>query len=212
MAHVVLFHHALGLTPGCRSLADTLEAAGHTVTTPDLYDGAVFTSLEAGIEHLEEIGFDEIVERGCEAVAGLPAGLVYAGISFGVMPAQRLALTRPGAAGAVLLEACAPVDAFADRWPNGVPVQIHGMDGDEFFAGEGDLDNAVRPGRARIPHHRRRAVHLPRRCALVRRQLHRRPRPRCHRTHRAAGARPAPPHRRPGPLSPVSTIRSGRCA
>ncbi len=144
MADIVLFHHALGLTPGCLELAAMLRTAGHTVVTPDLYDGEVFASLSDGVAHLERAGFDTIVQRGCDAVTEPPERLVYIGISLGVMPAQRLAQTRPGAAGAVFLEACAPVDAFADGWPAGVPVQIHGMDGDEFFAGEGDLDHARR--------------------------------------------------------------------
>lgn len=142
MADIVLFHHALGLTTGCRAIADALTGAGHTVHAPDMYDGAVFDSLDDGIEHLERIGFDEVIQRGCAAVDGLPDRLVCIGISIGAMPAQRLGQTRPGAAGAVLLEACAPVDAFASGWPDGVAVQIHGMDNDEFFAGEGDLDNA----------------------------------------------------------------------
>ncbi len=77
-------------------------------------------------------------------MAELPAGLVYLGISSGVMQAQRLAQTRPGAAGAVLLEACVPItgDWAFGPWPEGVPVQIHGKDADEFFAGEGDVDAA----------------------------------------------------------------------
>lgn len=60
------------------------------------------------------------------------------------MQAQRLAQTRPGAAAAVLLECCIPLTgewAFGP-WPDGVPVQIHGMEADAFFAGEGDLDAA----------------------------------------------------------------------
>ena len=60
------------------------------------------------------------------------------------MQAQRLAQTRTGAAGALLFEACIPISgewAFGP-WPDGVPVQIHGMDADEFFAGEGDIDAA----------------------------------------------------------------------
>jgi dienelactone hydrolase len=73
---------------------------------------------------------------------GLPNGLVYAGVSFGVMPAQRLAQTRPGARGAVLLEACVPMGEFGGSWPAGVPVQVHGMDQDPYFAGEGDIDAA----------------------------------------------------------------------
>ena len=57
------------------------------------------------------------------------------------MPAQRLAQTRPGARGAVLLHACLPSSEFGG-WPAGVPVQVHGMDADPFFADEGDLDAA----------------------------------------------------------------------
>ena len=60
------------------------------------------------------------------------------------MQAQRLAQTRPGAAGALLFESCIPITgewAFGP-WPDGVPVQIHGKDDDEFFAHEGDIDAA----------------------------------------------------------------------
>ena len=79
-----------------------------------------------------------------KVAAGLPAGLVYAGFSMGAAQAQRLAQTRPGAAGALLFESCIPLTgewAFGP-WPDGVPVQVHGMDEDEFFAHEGDLDAA----------------------------------------------------------------------
>jgi dienelactone hydrolase len=89
VADVVPFHHALGLTAGCHALAEELRAAGHIVHTPDLYDGAVYTSLDDGLAHLERAGFDEVVQRGCDAVAGLPDRLVYVGISLGAMPAQR---------------------------------------------------------------------------------------------------------------------------
>jgi len=142
MAEVVLFHHALGLTPGVVAFAGQLRDAGHTVHTPDLYDGRTFGTLDEGVANAAEIGFEEVLERGVRAVDGLPDGLVYAGISLGVMPAQKLAQTRPGARGALLLEACLPVSEFGDAWPEGVPVQIHGMDADPFFAGEGDVDAA----------------------------------------------------------------------
>ncbi len=142
MAEVVLFHHALGLTPGVIAFAGQLRDAGHTVHTPDLYDGRTFETLDEGVANAAEIGFEEVLERGVRAVDGLPHGLVYAGISLGVMPAQKLAQTRPGARGALLLEACLPVSEFGDAWPDGVPVQIHGMDADPFFAGEGDVDAA----------------------------------------------------------------------
>lgn len=142
MAEVVLFHHALGLTPGVVAFADDLRHAGHTVHTPDLFDGRIFTTLEEGIGHAEEIGFGEVIERGVQAVEALPAELVYAGFSLGVVPAQRLAQTRAGARGALLFYSCVPVSEFGPAWPDGVPVQVHGMDADPIFVGEGDIDAA----------------------------------------------------------------------
>ncbi|MFC7796007.1 dienelactone hydrolase family protein [Streptomyces cinereoruber] len=142
MAEVLLFHHALGLTEGVRAFAGVLRRAGHTVHVPDLYEGRVFEDLEAGSAHAREIGFGTLVERGERAAEGLPEGLVYAGFSLGVLPAQKLAQTRPGARGALLFSACVPVDAFGGAWPEGVPAQVHGMDADPYFAGEGDLEAA----------------------------------------------------------------------
>jgi len=142
MAEVVLFHHAQGLTSGVGEFAETLRRAGHTVHVPDLYEGRVFSTLEDGIGYAQETGFDTIIERGRAAAGQLPSELVYAGFSLGVLPAQMLAQTRPGAQGALLFEACVPVSEFGGAWPPGVPVQVHGMDADEFFAGEGDLDAA----------------------------------------------------------------------
>lgn len=74
--------------------------------------------------------------------AALAAGLVYVGFSLGVLPAQKLAQTRPGARGALLFYACVPVSMFGSGWPQGVPVQVHGMDADPIFVGEGDIDAA----------------------------------------------------------------------
>jgi hypothetical protein len=42
MAEVLLFRHAQGQTPGFLAFADELQRAGHTVHTPDLYDGRTF--------------------------------------------------------------------------------------------------------------------------------------------------------------------------
>src|SRR5579863_863043 len=142
MADVVLFHHAQGLTPGVGRFADRLAANGHRVSTPDLYDGETFDTLDAGIAYARQVGFDTILERGRLAAEQLPAELVYAGFSLGVMPAQMLAQTRPGATGALLFEACLPISEFGGTWPAGVPVQVHGMEADQFFALEGDLDAA----------------------------------------------------------------------
>jgi len=143
MAEVVVFHHAHGLTDGVRSFARTLEDAGHTVHLPDLYDGRVFESLDEGVEFGgQTLGMDEIIARGRRAVDGLPAEVAYVGFSLGVVPAQQLAQTRDGAVAVVLAHSCLPADVFADAWPDGVPVQIHGMDADPYFAGEGDIDAA----------------------------------------------------------------------
>lgn len=142
MTEVLFFHHARGLTPGVRELADTLRQAGHTVHLPDLYEGRTFDTTDAGVGHARSIGFDTVIARGEAAAEGLPENLVYIGISLGVLSAQKLAQTRPGALGAVLLEACVPPEEFGGPWPAGVPVQIHGMDADPSFADEGDLDAA----------------------------------------------------------------------
>ena len=132
VAEVLLFHHAQGLTPGVRKFADDLRAAGHTVHTPDLYDGKTFANLNEGVSHAKKVGFDNILERGRRAADGLPDEMVYAGFSMGVMPAQLLAQTRPGARGAVLMYSALPASEFGP-WPDGVPLQIHAMEDDEWF-------------------------------------------------------------------------------
>ena len=144
MAEIIVFHHILGLTPGVEAFADDLRAAGHTVHTPDLYAGRRFDSIEAGASFAQGPEAPDLDALADAAVADLPAEVVYLGISSGVMQAQRLAQTRPGAAGAILLEATVPItgDWAFGPWPDGVPVQIHGMDADPFFAGEGDIDAA----------------------------------------------------------------------
>jgi dienelactone hydrolase len=143
MATVLMFHHIQGLTPGMVRLADTIRAAGHTVHTPDLYEGRVFDTVQDGAA-FQRTGTMDPAALADEEAAKLPHDLVYLGVSSGVMQAQRLAQRRSGARGAVLLESAVPITgewSFGD-WPEGVPVQIHGADADEFFAGEGDIDAA----------------------------------------------------------------------
>jgi hypothetical protein len=115
VTEVLLFHHALGLAP-----------------------------LDDGLAHAREIGLENILERSIREADDLPADLVYAGFSLGEMAAQKLAQTRPGARGALLFYSCIPISgewAFGP-WPDGVPVQIHGMDADPIFVGEGDIEAA----------------------------------------------------------------------
>ncbi|HEY6497734.1 MAG TPA: dienelactone hydrolase family protein [Trebonia sp.] len=149
MAEVVLFHHAQGLTPGVLAFADELRRAGHAVQVPDLFEGRTFDSVEQGVSFAEEIGFGEVIGRGVQAVEGLPAELVYGGFSLGVLPAQLLAQTRPGARGALLFSSCVPVSEFSPTWPDAVPVQVHAMDADPFFVGEDSQAAEALVGQAR---------------------------------------------------------------
>ena len=142
MAEVLLFHHAQGQTAGFHAFADELRRAGHTVNTPDLFDGRTFGSIDDGLAYTGEVGFGEIIGRGERAAEELPSELVYAGFSLGVVVAQKLAQTRPGARGALLFYSCVPTSEFGTPWPPDVPVQIHGMDADPIFVDEGDIDAA----------------------------------------------------------------------
>jgi dienelactone hydrolase len=132
MAEILLFHHAQGQTAGFLAFADELRAAGHVVHAPDLYDGKTFAELADGVSYAEQVGFDTIIQRGAAAAESLRAELVYAGFSLGVLPAQMLTQTRSGAQGALFLHACVPTSAFESPWPDGVPLQIHMMEADEW--------------------------------------------------------------------------------
>ena len=161
MAEVVLFHSVLGLRPGVTGAAGLLREAGHTVNTPDLFDGEVFDSIEAGQRKEEDLGFREIARRARESVAGLPEGLVYAGFSLGVDYAELLVAERPGALGAVLLHGAVPVEELreffgVERWPEGVPVQVHYAAEDPWVEAEGEvrhLGDAVQKAGAEFEAH-----------------------------------------------------------
>jgi hypothetical protein len=93
MPEILLFHRAQVQTPFprvCRG-AQTSRPHGHA---PDLYQGLTFDTLEEGVAHTQNAGFETIIERGLVAAAELPNTLVYGGFSLGVMPAQMLAQTR----------------------------------------------------------------------------------------------------------------------
>jgi dienelactone hydrolase len=143
MAEVVLFHHVQGLTDGVLAFAEQLRGGGHTVHTPDLFDRERPATIEKGVAFADSLG-TVVRDRANAAVADLPAGLVYGGFSMGAAAAQRLAQTRPGARGALLYESCIPLtgDWTFGPWPDGLRVQIHGMDKDPYFALEGDIDAA----------------------------------------------------------------------
>jgi dienelactone hydrolase len=132
MTTVLLFHHAQGQTTGFLAFADELRKAGHTVHTPDLYDGKTFGDLDEGVGYAKQVGFGEVLRRGTAAAEELPDDIVYAGFSLGVMSAQSLTQTRPGARGAIFYSAAMPASEFGDSWPEGVPLQIHMMDADPW--------------------------------------------------------------------------------
>src|SRR5215213_6420497 len=134
MTEVVLYHHVQGLTEGVRTFAEELRRSGHTVHTPDLFDGRTFDTIDEGMAFAREVGFGALAERGVAAAEDVRPEAVYAGFSFGVMAAQQLAQTRPGARGALLMYSCLPVSEFGGAWPEGVPVQVHGKEADPFFA------------------------------------------------------------------------------
>lgn len=143
MSEILLYHHVQGLTEGVRSFADGLRQAGHTVHTPDLFDGRTFETLEDGMGFAREAGFGALAERGVAAADDISPDVVYAGFSFGVMMAQQLAQTRDGARGALLMYSCLPVSEFGAAWPADVPVQVHGKEADEFFLEDIDAARAL---------------------------------------------------------------------
>ena len=144
MATIVLFHHVQGLTPGVQAMAAELRAAGHTVHALDLYAGKLPKDFEAGMRMANKLSEDKIQERVEKLFSKLPEELVYIGTSWGAALAQQCAQQRQGAVAAVLLESFVDLDAewSFGPWPENVPVQIHGMDEDPFFAKEGDLESA----------------------------------------------------------------------
>jgi dienelactone hydrolase len=128
---IVLFHSVLGLRPGVLQSANRLREAGHTVHTPDLFDGQIFTDNATAAMSLRDIGFDRLIERSQAAVSHLPEHLVYAGFSSGGAFAELLAATRPGARGAVLFHAPLLIrDLGWKVWPANLPVQVHFAQGD----------------------------------------------------------------------------------
>lgn len=137
MAEVVVFHHVQGLTEGVAAIADVFREHGHRVSTPDLFGGRTFSRLEDGVEFVGGLGREVVVNRALEAAAQLGDGAVYCGFSLGTRPAQMLAQSAPGARGALLFHGFYPSDMFAEKWPDGVDLQVHYTVDDEW------CDNAV---------------------------------------------------------------------
>jgi len=159
VTHVILFHHAQGLTEGVAEFAQRLRDAGHDVVVPDLYDGRTFDTIDSGVAHAEKTGFDTIIERGEQAADAMPPNTVYAGFSLGTLPAQKLAQTRQGALGALLFHGGVPAAMFGSDWPATAALQMHVSAEDEWIelleveelaenAGAAEL--FIYPGRAHL--------------------------------------------------------------
>jgi dienelactone hydrolase len=103
-----------------------LRAAGHNVSSPDLYNGDVFDDAAGAIAKIQELGFDEILVRSRRTVADLAHEMAYIGFSNGGACAELVAATRPGARGVVLIGAPLSIrDLGWTAWPPGVPVHVH---------------------------------------------------------------------------------------
>jgi len=147
---VVRFHHALGQTPGFLGFARDLRAAGHEVVTPDLYEGRVFSDLDAGVAFADGLGTQEVIARAARAVEGLAPQVVYAGFSLGSVAAQALAQGRAGAIGALLYHGGAAPRWFPQPWPPHVPVQIHTTENDPWVDLEECRELAAAASRAEL--------------------------------------------------------------
>lgn len=138
MAEIVLFHHALGLTTGVEAFGNALAVSGHDVITPDLFNGATFETVEAGVAHAQTIGFEQIATLGAKAAEACGDHIVVIGLSLGVLPAQKLAQQRPSVEAAVLCHSALPLGFFADTWPTEVALQIHAGERDPFVIEDRD--------------------------------------------------------------------------
>jgi dienelactone hydrolase len=140
MAEILLFHHAGGLTEGVLSFAQTLRDAGHTVHTPDLFEGRNFGDVHDGVAYARSVGEASFAARAAEIVSSQPDDLVYGGMSMGAARAAEQVLTRPGARGAFFLYGAIAPSWWQATWPSGVPSQAHVTDGDEWREPEAETE------------------------------------------------------------------------
>ncbi|MEU7783586.1 dienelactone hydrolase family protein [Amycolatopsis sp. NPDC049159] len=127
MSDVVVFHSVLGLRPVELGFADRLRAAGHAVTTPDLYDGRTAPDIEAGFALKDAVGWETITRRARDAVRDLPPATVLVGVSMGAGVVETVLPHRPATAGVLLLHALGNLPAAARP---GLPVEVHVADPD----------------------------------------------------------------------------------
>lgn len=161
MTEIIVFHHALGLTAGIEAFGNALAVAGHEVVTPDLFDGATFDTVEAGVAHAQTIGFEAIAEVGARAADQCGDRVAVIGFSLGVLPAQKIAQQRPGVGAAVLCHSALPLGFYADVWPAEVALQIHAGEHDPFIEEDRDaIDELVSAAAISEVHWYNTAAHL----------------------------------------------------
>jgi dienelactone hydrolase len=157
MSEIVLFHSALGLRPGVHWFADRLRAAGHTVHTPDLYDGEVFDDLAAGVCKRDAVGMLELIGRAQASVATIRGPIVVAGFSMGAAAAEVVATSRPDVRAAILMHGAVPPAMMGvTRWPSSVAVQLHYAELDPWIETDEvrDLSDSVSASGGRLEVHR----------------------------------------------------------
>ncbi|WP_062290269.1 dienelactone hydrolase family protein [Demequina phytophila] len=132
MVEVILFHHAGGLTDGVLAFASALRDAGHTVHTPDLFEGHRFDDVADGVAFAQSHPPGTMARRAAEAIADLPTHAVYGGMSMGAARAAESVLERPGARGAFFLYGAIAPSWWDAEWPAGVPSQAHVNAGDPW--------------------------------------------------------------------------------
>jgi dienelactone hydrolase len=127
---VILFHSVCGLRPVELAAAEMIRAAGHNVSTPDLYDGVTADTIEQGFELKDDIGWDRICERAKTALVELPASTVLGGFSMSAGVVASVWPGRPKTRGVLLLHAPAEIPG-AMHW-DGLRVQLHVAEHDRF--------------------------------------------------------------------------------
>ncbi len=132
MAEILLFHHAHGLTPGLRALADRLRAHGHSVYTPDAYGGKTLDDLDEGVKHAQSIGHDAMADVAHRAARAHRKTNVVIGFSLGTAQAQQLAQDLRRVRGCLLMGGALPPQALGGDWRHEVDLQIHVADPDEW--------------------------------------------------------------------------------
>ena len=132
MTSIALFHSVLGVRQGVVDAAAQLHGAGHQVRVVDQYYGRVFDDHRKASAFAESIGYPALMRRAVEAVEDLADGFVAAGFSNGAGMSEFVA-THRSVSGVLMLSGALALDVIGvDRWPTGVPGQIHYTVGDPF--------------------------------------------------------------------------------